>query len=60
VSDESKTTPTRPGSQWATGKRRAQARKYEPVGFHQGARVSSLKPAPTPAKPQRNRRRQRP
>lgn len=32
-------TPSRPGSQWATGKRRVAKRKPEKSGFSRGARV---------------------
>jgi hypothetical protein len=30
---------SRPGSQWATGKRKQQKGKTEPKGFYRGARV---------------------
>ncbi len=37
--DATKKTPTRPGSQWATGKRRRSKTKGEPKGFFRGAVV---------------------
>lgn len=36
---ERKKTPSRPGSQWATGKRKSQKRLTEKKGFARGART---------------------
>jgi len=51
MTEESKPTPTRPNSKWASGRRREIDGPREPAGFHQGARVS--KPAPPKANPKR-------
>jgi hypothetical protein len=56
VSDEKK-TPARPGSKWATGKRRVLDPKFERLGFSKGARVSRST-TPT-SKPARTRHRSR-
>jgi hypothetical protein len=53
MSDEQK-VPTRPGSKWATGRRRAGEPPVERAGFSKGARVTRTSPS-QPARKTRHR-----